>query len=367
MKKIKVLICINSIRRGGMEISAITYQQNMDSGEFEFTYYVRDSKNIDKDLLKSIIDSKATVVYKPIEVKTRLKEYRWIKSFILKNKYEVIHSHMQYHSGLILKAAYKAGVQKRVSHSHFTKDNRKIGFLGSIYRRIMRLCLNRYASERLACSMDAGQFLYGKSFYQDGILINNGIDMTVYRFNESIRKQVRSRMNMEDKLVVGHVGSIYWIKNQTFLIRVFREICKRHKNAVLILCGEICDDGESQKLSEELNLKDRIKFLGVRNDIPELLMAMDILIFPSVFEALPIVPIEAQATGLPCLLSDKVSADIKKIDIVEYLSLNETPEKWAEKAMELIDHKRGNVNMSELVKFYDIKNIAKQLENIYKS
>ena len=365
MKTKKVLICINSIRRGGMEISAATYQQNLDCSAFEFTYYVRESKNTDISLLNAILSSNAKVVYKPPEVKNKIQEYRWIKRYLSTNKFDIVHSHMQFHSGIVLKAAYKSGVRKRIAHSHFTKDNRKIGVVGEVYRKIMRMWLNRYATKKLACCVDAGRFLYGNSFERTGTVINNGINFSQYMIDKKAINEFKTEMGLDNKFVVGHVGSIYWIKNQLFLIKIFHAICQKKKNAFMILCGEICDNGECQELVKKLNLCDKVMFLGVRSDIPKLLAAMDVLVFPSLFEAMPIVPIEAQATRLPTLLSDRISHEIKKNNNVEYLSLDQLPEVWAQKAIELANCDRESVNIDKLRNDYDIRNIAKQLEQIY--
>lgn len=361
-----VLICLSSMRRGGIEMSALSFQQNMNKEKWNFTYYIRDNKNFDEDLVESLISENNKLVFKPDYIKSRFEEYRWIRKYLIENHYDVVHSHMQFYSGLVLAAASK--VKKRIVHSHFSKNNRRIGFAGFVYRKIMRVFILLFSTDMLACSLNAGKFLYGKRFCNRGNIINNGIDISRYIYNDMVRQITRGNLNIGmDMLIIGHIGSIYWIKNQEFLIKIFYEIKKIKPNSVLLLCGEERDDGKVRLLVNELNLEKSVKFLGVRRDIPELLMAMDILVFPSLFEAQPIVPIEAQATGLPCLLSDRIIPEIKNNKNVEFISLEESPEIWARKAIELSECDRESVSTEELKKNYDIKKIAEQLEKIYES
>lgn len=363
-----VLVCLNSIRRGGVEMSAIGFAENMNNGNRSFTYYIHDGKNADEELREKLLAENAKIVYKPEHIKSKLQEYAWLKKHMREKHYEVVHSHLQYHSGLVMAAAYASGVKKRISHSHFTQNNRKIGISGRIYRKLMRVCLNRFATDKLACSAEAGKFLYGKSFEKNGTVINNGINISLYKYSERTRYEERSKLNIpEEAFVIGHVGSVYYIKNQTFLVKVFEEIKKINENAILLICGEIQDSGEAQRLAKSIGLEQRVRFLGVRSDIPELLAAYDVLIFPSLFEALPIVPIEAQATGLPCLLSDKITQAIKQNENVEFMPLEASAEEWAKKAIDLANCDRESVSTEKLKEKYDIKNIAKQLEKIYES
>lgn len=347
-------------------MSAVNFQRNMTEDKWNFIYYVRSDEYEDETLKKELISEKCELIYKPEHITSKIGEFFRLKKTMREKKIDVVHSHMQFHSGVILAAAYFSGVKKRIAHSHFTRNNRKIGLSGEVYRRFMRICLRLFAADRLACSAEAGKFLYGKSFQKHGKVISNGVDASKYRYDAELRRKIRNELNVSpDTLAVGHIGSLYWVKNQKFLVRIFAEIKKIRPDSVLLLCGEIRDGGETENSVYELGLTDSVKFLGVRSDVPELLTAMDVLVFPSLFEAQPIVPIEAQAAGLPCLLSDRIIPQIKKNENAVFLSLEETPEVWAKKAIEMSDCDREKVSVEELKKHYDIKNTAKQLERIY--
>lgn len=361
----KVCIVIYSFRRGGIEMSALSFYKRL-KNKYSFIFYIQNAENNDKEIEKSVLKNGDVIVQKPAEVKNRIDEYKFLCEFFKKEKIDIVHAHMGSHCGLVMKAAYKAGVKKRISHSHMANNNRKIGIVGKCYRKAMRFYINKYATDKLACSESAGMFICGKKFADEGTVINNGIEISQYKYNFSLRTEKRKELNLDNEaFVIGHIGSVYYIKNQSFLVKIFNEIKKNIPNSILILCGEERDDGETRTLVKELELENDVKFLGIRADIPELLLAIDVLIFPSLFEGLPIVPIEAQATGLPCLLSDRIITEVKKNKNVEFMSLDAPYKEWAQKAIELSRCERENISTTELEKNYDIKNVAKQLEKIY--
>lgn len=368
----KVLIIINSLRRGGIEIAAVNFQSHLDRQKYDCTYFIRSSENKDEALLSDILGSGAEIFEKPLGVNNYFKEYIFFKKFFKKNQFDIVHSHLLFYNGIVMRAAYKSGIEKRIAHSHATKRNSHMGriksILHSVYENVMRCWLKKYATDIVACSNEAGRFLYGeKEFNKRGIVLYNGINTENYNFDSQRKKEIRERLGISTELTVGHVGSIYWIKNQEFLIKVFFEILKTNPDSVLLLIGEICDDGSAQRMAESLGISPKVKFLGVRSDIPDLLSAMDVFVFPSLFEALPIAPIEAQAAKLPCLVSDSVTQEIRQNKNVEFLSLNESVSTWAEKAISLSKEDRLSVSRDSLVEVYDINKVVKKLENIYES
>lgn len=368
----KVLIIINSLRRGGIEIAAVNFQSHLDRQKYDCTYFIRSSENKDEALLSDILGSDAEIFEKPLGVNNYFKEYIFFKKFFKKNQFDIVHSHLLFYNGIVMRAAYKSGIKKRVAHSHATKRNSHLGRIKSIfqslYESMMRGWMKKYATDIFACSNEAGRFLYGeKEFNRRGIVLYNGINTENYNFDSQRKKEARERLGISTELTVGHVGSIYWIKNQEFLIKVFFEILKINPDSVLLLIGEICDDGSAQRMAESLGISPKVKFLGVRSDIPDLLSAMDVFVFPSLFEALPIAPIEAQAAKLPCLISDSVTGEIRQNKNVEFLSLNESVSTWAKKAISLSKEDRLSVSRDNLIEVYDINKVVKKLENIYES
>lgn len=364
MKK-KVLILIYGLRRGGMEMVATSLQLNMSPDKYEFIYYVQDATNNDRLIEASVLESGAKVVAKPKEVKSRYDEYKFLKKLIKDEKIDIVHDHMLFHGGLSARAGYKAGAKKRIAHSHLREDNRKIGLSGKLYRCLMHRWLYKYATDRLACSKESGIYLYGKKFLDSGTVLVNGIDTEKYKFDTEKRKKMRAELGIENKLVIGHIGLIYWIKNQTFLIKVFNELLKKRHDSVLLICGEFRDGGECERLVKALGIEDKVMFLGTRSDIPELLAAMDILVFPSVCEAFPLVPVEAQASKLPCLISDRVTTEVKANENVSFLPLEVSMNDWVDEILRTVGIERESIDIQNFEKKFDIKNITEKLEKIY--
>ncbi|MCR5207206.1 MAG: glycosyltransferase, partial [Eubacterium sp.] len=283
------------------------------------------------------------------------------------HKFDIVHSHVIFFSGFVLMAAAKNGVKVRASHSHTVRWNRKENLPYRLYTTVMRFVLKRYSNLKFACSNQSGRFLYGdKEYSNNGIIIPNGIDTARFSYNEEYRNEIRREFSIaENELLVGHVGTVYEIKNQTFLVKVFSEIVKRKPDAILMLVGQIVDDGPVKKVIDECGLNEKVIFTGSRSDIYKFYQAFDIMVFQSLFEALPVSLIEAQASKLPCLISDAVTTDVKYNDNVSFLSLSRTPSEWADTALKLLQCKRTEIDNRQLVSVYEISNVIKLLEKYY--
>lgn len=368
MKK-KVLIVTAPLNIGGFDVVASNLQKYLDKNKFETTFYIKGEKV--GVLEKTVVENGAKVIHKPDCIKGYLKEYNHLKKIMKDGEYDIVHSHLMFYSGMVMRAAYKVGVKKRVPHSHMTNpclENRSMvkRIVAKGYSVVMKKWLNKYGTDLVACGPEAGVYLYGaKSFEKRGILLNNAIDLERFKFDKEARNAIRRELSIEDKLIIGHVGRLNYVKNHKFLIDVFYEIQKLNKDTVLLIVG----DGEERETIEQkakkLGIENKVIFTGTRTDTERLISAMDIMVFPSLHEGLPVVLIEAQATKLPCLIADTVSRYSKQNDNIEFMSLKETPEEWAKKAVELAECDREKVSTAEIEKNYDIKKIAKQLEKIY--
>ena len=370
MKK-KVLIVTAPLRVGGYDIVATNLQEHLDKNKFECTFYIRGETV--GDLEAKAIQNGARIIHKPDNIKGFVKEYKHLKQTMVQGGFDIVHTHLMYYGGLVMRAAYKAGVKKRVPHSHMTNpcmQNRSFikKCAVKIYGMVMRMWLNRYGTDLIACGPEAGKFLYGKrAFNKRVILLNNAIDLNKFNYTIDKRKTVRQQMELDGKLVIGHIGRLNYVKNHDFLIDVFYEVQKSVPESVLLIVGE----GEERKNIEKkaclLGISEKVIITGVRNDVENMLVAIDVLVFPSLYEGLPLALIEAQATKLPCVISDTVSRYAKQNTNVKYLSLKTSPEIWAKEAMKLSRCNREEICIDDLKKNYDIKNIAKQLEEIYLS
>ena len=225
--------------------------------------------------------------------------------------------------------------------------------------RLLRPWQNRLATVKLAPSRLAADFLFGKG--QDVKLIHNGVDLKVFRFDEGKRSQIREDFSLAGKLVVGHVGRMVHQKNHRFLLEIFKEISEKREDAVLLLVGIGPLADQLRHHARQLGLENKVIFAGQRFDIPAMLSAMDVFVFPSFHEGMPNTVVEAQATGLPCLIADSITREADLTGLVQYGSLEDSPEAWAEKALSLVSETRACTGDALRNRGYDIASVAREL------
>ena len=244
--------------------------------------------------------------------------------------YSAVHAHTMFNAGWVMLAAKLAGVPVRIAHAHSSLATGK-SFRKSIYEVLMRKLILTCSTDLVACGEAAGLRLYGKkAFMARGHVIPNGIDTRAFAYSASARERLRSQLGLQDSFVIGHVGHLAEVKNQSFLIRLMPSVLKMQPSAKLLMLGEGDDRPMLESLIEELGLKERVIMTGNVRNVPDYLSAMDVFAFPSLFEGMPLSIVEVQANGLPCVLSSGVPKDVYLSDLITPLSLND-PEQWAEK------------------------------------
>lgn len=262
---------------------------------------------------------------------------KYIDKYLQENTYDVLHVHSGSISVLAIMAYYakKNGVKKVITHSHCAVEhiNLKNKILRVIAGIFMKPCVDVYC----ACSKVAGEAKYMPGIVNDKmIVLNNGVDFSRFEYNESIRDRIREKHNIKkDAFVLGHVGRFSYQKNHEYLIQIFKDVLKREKNAVLMLIGSGELEEEIQQLIKEFNLTDSVILCGNVNNVNEYMQAMDVFVLPSRFEGLPIVGVEAQAAGLPVVVSENVSDELDMGKNVAFLPLSEDVKMWVDKILEL--------------------------------
>ena len=249
---------------------------------------------------------------------------------IEQHQYVAVHSHTMFNSGLNLLVAKILGVPCRIAHSHTTKTETRVSIAQKIYECIMRILIRITATELFACGVEAGCWMFGgDTFSKRGTLISNGIETTEFSWSEEKRKKIRALYGLEDEFVIGHSGSLLPLKNQKHLIALMPRILKRRENAKLMLVGS-----GTQEYTEELmifakvcGVAEHVLFCGAVNNVSAYLSAFDIFAFPSIREGTPLALIEAQANGLPCIISDHVPKDAQLTDLITVVPLD-NEEKW---------------------------------------
>lgn len=367
MKK-KLLIVIQLVRRGGVELVAINFARKIDKSKFDISFLLIDPyEPQDEDLLQELKDEGFEFIYMPKNAGGYVGKYKFMDSLMKKQHFDIVHSHVILFSGLVLMAAKKNGVKVRIAHSHVIKWNRQENIKYKAYKKAMQFLLNKYATVKIGCCKAAGEYLFGKNAYnKTGTFVANGVDTNKFAYNENYRKDIRNEFNISnDELLVGHIGTIYKIKNQTFLVEIFAEMLKRQPNAKLLLVGEKVDTQPVIDIAEKLGAADKVIFAGQRSDIDRIYSALDIMIFPSLHEALPVSLIEAQASQLPCLIANTVTTEVKFNDNVDFMSLDNSPVQWSEKAFDLLKYNREDINTTNLEATYNLDVVASKLEKIY--
>ena len=227
----------------------------------------------------------------------------------------------------------------------------------------------KYATHYFCCSELAGRWLFGDKTYDRGnvFLLNNAINLDKFKYDKKIRDEKRKELELADNiLAVGHIGRFVAQKNHIFLIDIFNEIHKKNDNAILLLAGQGPLQEEIKNKVHELGLESKVKFLGQINDTYKLYQALDIFVLPSLYEGLPVVGVEAQATGLLCELSNDMTKETKVLDTTRFISLNTSAEEWATIILDDYSKFKRHDTTSEITKNnFNIKNETSKLENEY--
>lgn len=293
---------------------------NMDIAAFE---NFEDASNIEK-----LARYRTKVKYVGYNGNKFLKQYMIYKNllkYLKNNYYDCVHVHSDVANKLYIagKAAKKAGISKIIFHSHASEVDGNYRKIKRILHKITRNKLKDIGTDFVACSDVAARWMYPNIDDKNIIIINNGINLDKFRYNAIIRQNIRKELNLENKLVIGHIGRFSYQKNHEYLIKIFVNLLKKNSDARLLLIGEGPDKEKIEKIVREKNIKDKVIFYGLSNHIESLLQAMDVFVLPSHFEGLPIVGVEAQAAGLPVIFSDNITKEAKLLSTTHYLPIEQ--------------------------------------------
>ena len=353
---------------GGIESFIMNVYRNIDRSKFQFDFINMETNG--KELAYSDeIKRLGGRIYKIPGRRENLRENRnELKKIIKKNNYDFVHNNVltwSYSDGITLPLKYSSS--KVIVHSHNS-------FMDSgLYARRLLNFINRRLNKnnniiRLACSKEAGKWLFSNKKFE---IIPNGIVTDNYKFNIGVRDAYRKRFNIKNKKVFLNVGRLSHQKNHVFLLRWFKEIYKRDHNSILFLVG----DGElKEKLKKEvklLNLTSSVKFLGIRKDVYILMFMTDVLLFPSYYEGLPVVLVEAQAAGLKAIISNTISKEIDITSNIKRIDISDSPAQYADLALRIVEKSctsdRDEAYLKVKKAGYDITNTVHLLEEIYSS
>lgn len=353
---LQIIACLD--RNDGIMQMIHNWHQNIDKQKFQFDYLYFEATSLS---FKEDIELLGGKYYK-LPYPSFFKPWIFIKAvkeFFKTHKYNIIHSHVIHLSFFFYPIAKFYGVKNILHHSHATKWSDK--FLNGLRNKFLFFCVKPFITKKLACSDLAGKFLFKKNY----TVIDNGVDTEKFKFNKDIRDKIRKELNIENKFVIGHVGRFFHEKNHDFIVDIFNEICKQYDNSILLFVGDGPLRQKMEQKCSKLNLSNKVIFTGNKVNVYDYYQAMDIFVLPSFQEAFPVVGIEAQTNGLPCLFSDCMTSDIL-ICNSKQLSLSLSAKQWAD---EVLKYKNsGRTDKSEIVvkeKGFDVKQNVINIQKIY--
>lgn len=324
--------------------------------------FVAGTIEVDATIRDEFEKNNCVIVDFPSRRTETMKYFRALYKFIHKNKIGVVHAHGNSATlSIELLAAWFAGCKKRIAHSHNTKcDQVKAD-------KLLRPLFNKLYTDALACGTEAGKWLFGEKKFH---VVTNGRDIEKFKFNEETRTLIRKEFDIEDKIVIGHVGGFLEQKNHSFLIEIFKAIHDMNQNTYFFLVGDGELKPEIERKVHEYDLDNCVCFTGLTNRVDQLLQGMDGMLLPSKFEGLPLVAIEWQIAGLPCVLSDVITEECQCTDLVSFCSLKQPAEEWASKELDLIKKNKRDLLTEQVIQSvrragFDINQSAEFLRKLY--
>ena len=372
-RPIRVLHVLGTTNLGGAESRIMELYRCIDRNQvqFDFLIHTREDGHYSEE-----IRSLGGHIYSLPRFKFfNMAEYRKaIHTFFKEHtEFSVVQGHMTSTAAIYLpiaKQEYGRRSMPLITAAHARSAGVDKGLKG-IATRILRFPLKNRADYLFTCSKEAGIAAYGTRAVREGRVwtIPNAIDAQRFSFQQKVRDEIRSELGIQNKFVIGHVGRFGFMKNHTYLVDIFAKICETRKDAVLVMIGQ----GELEETIREkvksLGLEDRAYFLGNRYDVEKYYQAFDYFVFPSTFEGLPGSVAEAQAAGLHCLVSDKVTREVALTDLVAYRSIEENPGLWAEEILGNAQAALVREDTREVIaqKGFDVRSQAVQMAEFYRT
>ena len=348
---------------GGVESVIMNYYRNIDRSKYQFDFICdADSTNIPYSEIEKLGGN--VILCPPYQ---HLRQYiNFLKKLFNDKQYQIVHSNINTLSIFPLYAAQKCNIPIRIAHSHSTSNPKELKRF--IIKRILRKASKKYSTHYFACSKKAGEFQFGKKAVRKNLvtILPNAIDMEKFAYNPQKRSALRAYYNIApDALVIGHVGRFCKTKNHQFLIKVFKDIHKKNSNSILMLIGQGPLETKMQNEAEKMGLASSVRFIGQKSDISTIYSCFDVFCLPSLYEGLPVVGVEAQANGLPCVLSNNMTKESKILESTIFLGKDKN--EWEETIIRM--HKtrsdKEEIKLAFEKKGMNIKDAKNLLEQKY--
>lgn len=357
---IRILHVVTNMSYGGLENLLMNYYRNIDRTkiQFDFMTHFQGHQDFEEEIQELGGRLFRLPRLNPFDPRYLAKLNRF---FADHPEFKIVHSHLDCMAGLPLKYAQRNGVPVRIAHSHNSNQGHNLKYIVKLlYREIIPV----YATNLFACGRDAGDWMFkGKKY----TIMTNAIRTQEFAWENARRNLIRAKFDLTGKFVVGHVGQFREQKNHLYLLEIFTATLSKNPNARLVLVGKGPEMERCIEKADELGIREQVLFLGARADIPDLMLAMDVFVLPSLYEGFPVTMVEAQASGLPCIISDSVPLECKITNDVTPLSLRESPQVWAEEILKYDNFVRRNNCDVIVAAGYDINTNIRWLEEFYQN
>lgn len=359
---IRVAVVMGKYVTGGIKSVVFNYYTAINKGKVQFDLIVnKDKKFPDKDF--SDFTSQGAKIFEVTAIEENPVKNIIETTKILKNgKYKIVHGYLNTLNIFPMFAGFLAGTRIRIAENLSTAHPKEPK---TLIKTFLKPFSSFFSTKQAANSVYAAEWIFGKRKAKKALILRNGLDLEIFTYSPKLREDRRKQLGLSNEFLIGHVGRYQFQKNHDFIIDIFSQIMKLHPNSKLLLIGygELKD--EIWKKIEKLGLQKFVIDGGASTDNIANYNAMDCFLLPSYYEGLPVVGIEAQATGLPCVFSTEVTREAKLVDAVSYVSLNESALKWAKEVMKFLFYKRNNNNDQIKQQGYDIKIESKLLVSYY--
>lgn len=356
-KPIRIAQILGKLMAGGVEMAVFNYYRAIDKSKFQFDFFYDADSIVDppQDLIEMGARFYKVPPYQ--QLNSYLKE---LNKFFNENKYIIVHSHINTLSVFPLYEAWKCGVPIRIAHNHSVPSGKE--FKRNFLKYLLRCFSKTFSTNYFACSEKAGRWMFGDKLFEQGnvIVIKNAVNFNVFLFDYSKNEMLKKDLQLQNRIVIGHVGRFTYAKNHKFLIELFKDIHKKIPNSLLLLVGDGELNQEIHDLVKKFNLSESVVFVGKVSNPENYYPLMDVVVLPSIFEGLSMTTIESQIAGVPIVTSLAVPEEAVISDGCKRLSLDD-PE-WVNTIIDCIDKK---VVLNDKSEEYNIEKAVKKLEKLY--
>ncbi len=366
IKRKKILMVTGSLKVGGLENVAMNIMRHIDREKFDihFVVYGDEFGAYEKE-----VETLGGKVYHIPFPRQGSKQFcKALRKIMLETgPYDIVHSHNLFPSGLVMMVAKHARVPVRIAHAHTNRDDRGLPLKRKLYQDTMRFLMHKYATAFFACSNRAGKYLFGDDFLKNGYVMQNGVSTGKFQASDTTVLSLKKEFGLENEKIIGHTGRFVEVKNHSFLVDIFKAVCEADENVKLMLIGDGPLRPEIEEKVKALGLDNKVIFTGMRDDVPALLSLFNVYALPSKYEGVSVSLMEAQAAGVPFVVSKSAYSDESRVTgYGTAMDLDAPVNEWRDAILSQMQRGKNKNAAQEFIKMgYDTEQIVRFVEENY--